>query len=648
MPNQLHDTVIEFLEHYRKEHPQFYYWLREKNTKNRLEDGFWFQGTERYAFVGLYNRGGGSNMTRSFGLVFREGAGDNIDCRVEIVHNEEKEQTVLAFYEKAVQLLGSFEKLHETKFEKILSKTDGLTAAKNFLINEKPRIDSLINSLHLEYLFITKEAFLKKFERVNSYRRSSAIQPLQNIKKVALQESHPLNQILYGPPGTGKTYRMQHLIKQLNIVESVEASVPDFEAFVEGFHWWELVALVLFEMKQASVPEILDHDIIQAKFRISSILHQPQRIWNTLQNRTVLDCPNVKGDVDRRNGELIFYKNSDSVWRLNNENDFKSQFPYLVEDYTKLQNTHSGVKVRKHYTFTTCHQSLTYEDFVEGIKPILKATSDDEEEKQLEYDIRKGYFYQACEKAVVRAGYSSLAEALNDNQENRKIRFKEAKSQNKIYVLFLDEINRCNISAVFGELITLLEDDKRLGAENEIADTLLPYSQTYFGIPANLHIIGTMNTADRSVEALDTALRRRFVFEEMMPKPELLSPLMDSSDAVNLQTMLSAINERLAAMLTKDHTIGHAWLMDVRSLNDLQLAFKNKILPLLQEYFYNNFEKIGLVLGNAFLEEKPTKGIFAKDFKGADDLKSDYEEKTMYSLKDPFDLTREDFQNIYA
>jgi hypothetical protein len=157
--------------------------------------------------------------------------------------------------------------------------------------------------------------------------------------------------------------------------------------------------------------------------------------------------------------------------------------------------------------------------------------------------------------------------------------------QNNNYVLIIDEINRGNISQIFGELITLIEPDKRKGAE-EALELMLPYSKEAFSVPSNLYIIGTMNTADRSVEALDTALRRRFTFEPMLPQPELLQGLIAELD---LPLLLQTINSRLEVLLTKDHTIGHAWLMNVFSLEDLQGAFKNKILPLLQKYFYNNY-----------------------------------------------------------
>lgn len=192
--------------------------------------------------------------------------------------------------------------------------------------------------------------------------------------------------------------------------------------------------------------------------------------------------------------------------------------------------------------------------------------------------------------------YTFYNEDLKFDNIKELISEKPIENKAKNYVLIIDEINRGNISKIFGELITLIEEDKRIGERNELKVSL-PYSNESFGVPNNLYIIGTMNTADRSIALLDTALRRRFDFEEYMPNEELLSK---DVEGVNVSKLLKTINDRIEFLLDRDHTIGHTYFIkDNLTFEDLVSIMKNKIIPLLQEYFYDDFEKIEMVLGGS-------------------------------------------------
>ena len=190
----------------------------------------------------------------------------------------------------------------------------------------------------------------------------------------------------------------------------------------------------------------------------------------------------------------------------------------------------------------------------------------------------------------------------------------------------------------------LLEPDKRLGEANELIVTL-PYSQERFGVPRNLHVIGTMNTADRSVEALDTALRRRFQFEECPPDPSVVAV---DVEGVSIDRMLTAINARLQRLYDRDHLIGHAYFIPLKTepkIARLREIFVRQVLPLLQEYFYDDWGKIGLVLGSAFIEQQAVEvHPFAAFDHDAEDV---FAERVNYTIRDPAGWDAVAFRSIY-
>ena len=312
----------------------------------------------------------------------------------------------------------------------------------------------------------------------------------------------------------------------------------------------------------------------------------------------------------------------------------------MIKDKTKnisnivkeeIFNNFNYLKEQGQIEFVTFHQSYSYEDFVEGIRPTLdnkniseNIQSIEENKKDLKYTLYSGIFKNICERAE-----SNL---------------------DKNYVLIIDEINRGNISKIFGELITLLEPSKRLG-ETEELKIRLPYSGEEFGVPKNLYILGTMNTADRSIALLDVALRRRFNFIEMPPRYNLLEEKIEvKNDKIDLEELLKAINTRIEFLLDKDHLIGHSYFLNIKSFEDLKAIFKNSIMPLLQEYFYNDFEKIKFVLNgeetNFIIDKKEPSSNYISEALLKNFPKS-IQNKTVYEINEEAFEEYKNYRNIY-
>ena len=402
------------------------------------------------------------------------------------------------------------------------------------------------------------------------------------------------NRIYYGPPGTGKTYEVSKLLRRdyeqaMTSVSAAEWQSQFIADRIAPLKWWEAAVLALVDLGgKANVSQLLAHPFIDAlataKGRKDNLR---QTIWTTLQERTVDESTTVKQKL--RFSPQVFDKGEESVWQLAGE--WEEACADLVALLKAYRAGAQSSEILRHYSFVTFHQSYGYEEFVEGLRPVL---DDGTESGAIRYEIPPGAFKDLCRKARL--------------------------APDQRFAMVIDEINRGNISKIFGELITLIEPDKRENAGNAISVTL-PYSGESFSVPPNLDIIGTMNTADRSLALLDTALRRRFDFVPVLPdaRDEAGAPLFGlrvtlGGQMIDIPRMLSVINQRVEALYDRDHCIGHAYFTSLAQVPDgderlvaLSQVFSNRIVPLLEEYFFEDWQKIRLVLAD---NQKPEAARF--------------------------------------
>jgi 5-methylcytosine-specific restriction protein B len=535
----------------------------------------------------------------------------------------------------------------------------------------------------------------------------------------------PLNQILYGPPGTGKTYhtiaRAVALLDGITDEEVAKQYPPqrrkelrqrfedfrqaqrvDFITFHQAFSYEDFVegikplppAKESLDGAPAAESKPVQYDVVPGVFRricesaaaaANPAAAPPLPDFDTLYDEFVAG---LHERITSTKGSLTFYSLTNLPVTLTNVN--------LQLPTKRLTFLHANSAQQDHHIDK------------QWIKKLYEKYTAIDQIKHLGNDITKAVGGSNATLMWVVFNELKKYEAAWIAQERAKQQTTPAPS----FVLIIDEINRGNIANIFGELITLLEDDKRAGGTEALTVTL-PYSKEKFTVPRNLYVLGTMNTADRSVEALDTALRRRFSFTEMLPQPELLSPHQmiarlwlkyahepwdgkhykpaetalyqllgcqelattdqeplwkkvreDGADpdttikifdgvqmtGVDLEKMLRAINDRLEQLLDHDHCIGHALLIHVEDLPGLQEAFRRSILPLLQEYFFGDWGKIGLVLGAAFIGQvnKKASNTGYKLLPFSPYSTNELSEKPVYRLADVRLLPIKAFQDIYA
>ncbi|MCD8404996.1 AAA family ATPase [Tenacibaculum dicentrarchi] len=518
------------------------------------------------------------------------------------------------------------------------------------------------------YIQFLREKFIEKKDDKSTFNNNNNI--VTNLKNNAMI-SQSKNQILYGPPGTGKTYSIINdfiktdtpqlnsnleVIEYLNDKKNFWHLAPGENGYLWndlknqdylGYEWCDIGIGNLKNLKKGDV------DSFDIKYRFSKVrkgdyfcIISGKKFYGIAETLHDYDFEKSKeANFDFQTIKVKWLKQFEKPELLNTYStqsfsgikggkrwdSIKDALTNQELYFESNKGTETANKT-KNYILVSFHQSFAYEDFIEGIKPDLNVSDELDENNSLSYILQDGVFKSACDMAANIAGYDDLDNCLKDTKENRNIKFKEAKP----FYLLIDEINRGNVSAIFGELISLIENDKRLGEENELILDL-PYSKKEFGVPSNLHIIGTMNTADRSVESLDTALRRRFEFKEILPNPSLLKEIL--FDSFNLKDILETINNRIELLLDRDHTIGHSYFINIESGDTTKLAtvFNNNVIPLLQEYFYGDYGKIGLVLGKGFIRKKENNKINFADFK--------YENSNDFKTPS-FELEKIDTENI--
>lgn len=459
----------------------------------------------------------------------------------------------------------------------------------------------------------------KDFIKINEEFESNNTQKMLN-------QNSSLNQILYGPPGTGKTY---HTIdKALEIISKEEKiQIPSeddrinrkkiFDEYVKN---GQIVFTTFhqsygYEEFVEGIKPIIDNDenSQEVKYDVKDGIFK-ELCDKSLKNYILSMQNENEIDLDKLIFEFANYINQDF---LNKGNEFplenKVSIKKILLNFKDEYRSFSlGGSIKSPQSLTIDIIKRDYLNFKN--KKILSF-----KDIKPKYDSQSDYHGNAIYYFMF---YNKLKEFENIQNEKFKIKKEILKS----YIIIIDEINRGNVSKIFGELITLIEPSKRIGEKEELKVTL-PYSGKEFGVPKNVYIIGTMNTADRSITSLDTALRRRFEFIEMMPDVSKLS--MDC-EGINLQELLKAINTRIEYLLDREKTIGHAFFISVENLEDLKKVFKNKIIPLLQEYFYNDYALINAVLNdNGMIFEDKKDDKYLQKIKNLDSVNS---ERSIYNI----------------
>ena len=504
-----------------------------------------------------------------------------------------------------------------------LGLENSLDGNANFYLFSSDKLEKYFSEKFPEFKIIKSTESLKSHKKGNS--------------KMPKDTNQPLNQILYGSPGTGKTY---HTIdKALEIIYNCSESEILERISVDINISEELKDI---ENKRDRIKKVFEYYKTQEQIEFVTF-HQSYGYEEFVEGiKADLDSDEIRYKLEKgifrnisRMAE-INYKKSKNITEVKKDFEilFKEQILDKLVDDEKFKISTS----KKFFYITEVNE-----------RTIFFEKADGQSNHTLSIKTLKE-MYEKGKNEKIRGGlsvyYEPILNLLLENSLSKNMEIEPLKN----YILIIDEINRGNISKIFGELITLIEPSKRIGADEEIK-VKLPYSGYDFGVPQNLYIIGTMNTADRSIAQIDTALRRRFHFEEMMPNLELLKDETDKDlevgKIINIKSLLEAINERIEYIYDREHQIGHSYFLPLKvnpTKDKLDEIFRVNIIPLLAEYFYGDWADIKFVLNDTnhnFITIKEEKDLIF------DMSESKKRKNKIYNVNE-VEFSPEAYRNIYA